>query len=101
MEHIIQFAINVEDDRIVKSIEQNVEAQVIKTITDKVEDAVYEKHWGKIYNHNPLNEMIYKRIDKILEDNKDFILDQASKILADKLARSKAGKAILEQLKEE
>ena len=101
MEHIIQFAINVEDDRIVKSIERNVEAQVIKTITDKVEDTVYEKHWGKVYNQKPLENMICTRIDKILEDNKDFILDQAAKILADKLARSKAGKAILEQLKEE
>lgn len=43
--------------------------------------------------------MIKERIDVILEENKDLILSEASKILADKLARSKAGKEILQDLK--
>ena len=100
MEHIIQFSISVEDDRIVNSIENNVEKQVIRTITDKVEDRIYEKRWGKVYNADPLIDMIHSRIDKVLADNTDLIIDRASKILAEKLARSKAGKAILEQFED-
>lgn len=103
MEHIIQMAISVEDERIVKNVEETAERQIIKNLAKKVEDIISEKRgWygdGR-RDYTPLKDMVSERVFCILEENKDFILSEASKILADKLARSKAGKEILQDLKE-
>ena len=98
MEHIFQFAINVEDEKIVQTIEQQAERQVIGMICSKVEDIIYQKSY---YGTNkkdisPLRNIVNKKVDDILKENKDFILAEAAKILADRLLRTKAAKAILE-----
>lgn len=103
MEHIIQMAINMEDEKIVERVEETAEKQIIQTLTDRVEDVISEKRgWyaNSERDYTPLKEMVSEQIIKILDDNKDFILAEASKILADKLARSKAGREILQGMKE-
>lgn len=100
MEHIIQIAINVEDDRIVKTIEANAERKVIEMICTKVEEIIYAKdYWGSSVNkkdNSPLRNMVSAKVDATIKENKDFILAEAAKILADRLLRTKAAKAILE-----
>ena len=103
MEHIIQMAISVEDEKIVKRVEETAENQIIQTLTNRVEDVISEKRgwYGKTErDYTPLKNMVQDQVEKILNENKDFILSEASKILADKLVRSKAGKEILQGLKE-
>lgn len=102
MEHIFNIAINVEDEKIANSISANVENQVYKLISDEVKSIIYERSWGsyKQYNNNPLKELVVGQIDKFLNDNKGTILETASSKLAEKLAKSKAGKELVEQLKE-
>lgn len=103
MEHIIQMAISVEDEKIVKRVEEAAENQITKTLTDRVENVICEKRgWygSKERDYAPLKDMVSEQIAKVLDENKEFILSEASKILADKLARSKAGKEILQGLKE-
>lgn len=103
MEHIIQMAISVEDEKIVKRVEETAENQIIQALTDRVENVISEKHgwYGKQErDYTPLKNMLSEQVEKILNENKDFILSEASKILPDKLARSKAGKEILQGLKE-
>lgn len=103
MEHIIQMAISVEDEKIVKRVEETAESQIIKTLTDKIEGIISEKHGWYVESkrdYTPLKNMVSEQITKILDDNKDLILSEASKILADKLAKSKAGKEILQGVKE-
>lgn len=103
MEHIIQMAISVEDEKIVKRVEETAEKQIIETLTGRVENVISEKHgwYGKTErDYTPLKNMVSEQIEKILDENKDLILSEASKILADKLARSKAGKGVLQNLKE-
>lgn len=104
MEHIMQIAISVEDEKIVKRVEETAERQIIETLTDRVENVISEKRgWygNKEKDYTPLKDMVSEQIEKILDENKDLILSEASKILADKLARSKAGKEILQGLKED
>ena len=98
MEHIVQFAIGIDDDRIVKSIEQNVERQVINNITEQIKGTITKKYCYYGDELEPLKNMIKQQIEVILVEHKDYILENASKILADKLARSKAGKQLLEDL---
>ncbi len=97
MEHIIQMAISIEDKRIVEKVEETAERQIIQTLTEEVRDVISEKRgWrGDERDYAPLKDMVSERVLGMLEENKDFILSNASKILADKLARSKAGKEIL------
>lgn len=107
MEHIIQMAISVEDEKIVKKVEETAENQIIQTLTDRIENVISEKRcrigWYEKSerDYTPLKNMVSERIEKILQENKDLILSEASKILAAKLARSKAGKEILQGLKED
>lgn len=99
MTHIFQIGIDVEDAKIVKAIEESAEREVIKMICEKVESIIYERnYWGRKSNSDltPLREMVNAKIDDILAENKEFILNTAGTILAEKLARSKAGKALLE-----
>jgi hypothetical protein len=101
MQHIFNIAIEIEDERIVQSIEKNVEDKAIKMIIDKLEGRMCTRSYGgRVIDYKPLEEMIGSRIDVILEENKDFILEKAAEKLADKLARSKAGKAILGKFEE-
>lgn len=102
MQHIFNIAIEVEDERIIQSIEKSVEEKVCKEISKRIEDCICEKsYYGRVNNYKPLEAMITSRIDAILADNKDLILEKAAEKLAEKLARSKDGKAILDQFKEE
>lgn len=96
MEHIVQFAIGVDDNVIKERIEKNVEKEVIKTITEKVEDVIYSKY-AYYDTKEPLKNMVKARIDVIFTEEKDTIVEMASKILADRLLKSKKGKALLEQ----
>lgn len=100
MEHIFNIAINVEDEKIVKTIEEKAEREIINMMCSKVEDVIYQKdYWGgrKSKNDQPLREMVGRKVEEMLKENKDVILSEASKILADRLFRSKAGKALLER----
>ena len=102
MEHIMQIAISVEDEKIVNKVEETAEKQIIDTLVEKVEDVISERRgWGRSggRDYTPLKNMVSEQIAKTLEENKDFILSEASKILADKLARSKKGKELLNDLK--
>lgn len=101
MEHIVQFAISIDDDRIAKSIEENVEKQVINNITEQVKGIITRKYYYSGDEYEPLKNMVKRQIEKVIEEHKDYILENAAKILADKLARSKAGKQLLEDLKKE
>lgn len=89
----VPVTIGVNEERIAQEIEEHVEHEVIKNITTEVKKAIFRTDtWTGKVNENdnkPLREMIGYRIDKILADNKDDIVKEAAKILADKLVRSK------------
>lgn len=96
MEHFVQFAISVDDNAIKERIESNVEREVIQEITKKVEEVIYNKYAYRDPKE-PLKNMVKARIDVIFTEEKDTIIEMASKILADRLLKSKKGKELLEQ----
>lgn len=89
MQHIINFAIDIEDERIQQMVEKNAEKQIINTITKEIEDVIYHKSYYGGKSNEPLRNMVQNKIDDFLKENKDAILSEASRILADKLFRSK------------
>lgn len=101
MEHIIQFGIGVDDDAIRKRIEENAESIILKNIEDGVRSTLFEKdYYGRGYSKVPTS-YLDEKIDAFLESHKDEILEMAAAKLADRLAKSKRGKEILEKFADE
>lgn len=98
MEHIVQFAIGIDDDAIKKRIEQNAEHSIISQLQNDIKQSFFgSSRYG--YSNNPTPApFIMERFESFLDDNKDDILEMTSNKLAEKLARSKRGKEILEHI---
>lgn len=98
MEHILQFGISIDDDTIKKRIAERAETEILANIKKDVDKALFGT--GYWYSKDrPVDEIVKQEVYKVCKENKDYILDKAAQILAEKLARSKAGKALLEDLK--
>lgn len=98
MEHIVQFAIGIDDDGIRKRIEERAENQIVENIEQQVRDHLFESYYykGHADKNSPLSDYSKRLIENFLEKHKDEMLEKAAAYLAEKLARSKAGKALLE-----
>ena len=92
MEHIIQFAIGIDDDRIVKLVEDNASKQIIGDLKQQVANRIFSTYYcGQ--NANPstdkLSDLSVQIVSDFLKDNKDVIVERASELLADKILKSK------------
>lgn len=92
MEHIIQFAIGIDDDRIVKLVEDNASKQIIRDIKQQIANRIFSAHYSG-QNANPSRDKLSTASEGIvsdfLKDNKDVIVERASEMLADRIFRSK------------
>lgn len=92
MEHIIQFAIGIDDDRIVKLVEDNASKQIIGDLKQQVANRIFSAYYcGQ--NADPstdkLSDLSVQIVSDFLKDNKDVIVERASELLADKMLKSK------------
>ena len=85
MQHLIQFTFDFEDDNIRKKIESGIEKQVVSKIQDDIKNEYLTKRW----RDDPIANMVSSQVKNIVEDNKDLIIEKASKILAEKISRKK------------
>ena len=85
----IQFTIDFDDETLKKRIAENAERQAIKTITDGVKKELFGlDYYGKPCSRD-VAEWVRERVGELLAANRDEIIVQASKELADRLYRSK------------
>lgn len=92
MEHIVQFAIGIDDNRIVNLVEENASKQIIGELKQQVANRIFSaNYYGSNANpaRDPLSDMSQRIVSDFLNDNKDVIVQRASEILADKMFRSK------------
>lgn len=104
VEHIINFAINFEDDKIVKIIEENASKQIINDLKFEVLNRVMT---GTSYYRKPveliggevkidksaaLDDWVKDLVKKTIEDNKEEIIERAVDVIATKYIQSKAFK---------
>ena len=85
MQHLIQFTFDFEDDNIRKKIESGIEKQIVSKIQNDIQKEYFAKRWGD----DPIANMVSAQVKKITEDNKNLIIEKASKILAEKISRKK------------
>lgn len=90
MEHIVQFAIGIDDEAIRKRIEASAEKQIIDSIKSEVTDQIFRKGtWTKETQlHSWVRDII---VDAILE-HKDDIIKSAAMELCEYMKRTKAVK---------
>ena len=96
MEHILQIATGVDDEAIKERIAENAEKQIIKNIEQQVRNRLFEGYYGRNADErSALSDYSTRLVEGFLEKHKEEILEKAAVHLAEKLARSKAGKALL------
>ena len=90
MEHILQFAIAIDDDAIVKRIEENAEKSIIKDLRDKVGKIMFGTNAYTGREREALCRWAEELFLKYLEDHKAEIIELSAKYLAEKLTKTKA-----------
>ena len=107
MEHIVQFAISMDDETLKRKVAENAEREIMANLQREVGRIIFERtsyyDYGrnnKGYDEHILSSWAKMQFENFLKVHKDEIIAGAAKELADRLARTKAGKAILENLKE-
>ena len=76
MEHIVQFGISIDDDKIKQTIENNVMQQVTGTIKNDCMKALVGRKDITNYDYTQkIKDMINDNIQDFFEDNKDKIID--------------------------
>ena len=100
MEHILQFAVGIDDDAIVKRIEENAEKNITKELRDKVGRVMFGINYrgDEIDAITRWTESVFR---EYLNEHNDEIVKLAAKCLAEKLSRTKAVKEMLAGLSEE
>ena len=96
MEHIVQFAVNIDDEQIKKTVERNVVTQVIAEIKKDCMKSLTGKYDTNTYQyHQKIKEMVDSNIKEFLDNNKEIIIKEAVNQLAERLSRTKAAKEAL------
>lgn len=98
MEHIVQFAIGIDDDAIKKRVEENAEKTIINELKSEISKTIFDKdYYGR--PTKTLSTWAGSYLEDFLEKHKTEIVECAGKILAEKLTRTKAVKEMVEGLK--
>ena len=102
MEHIIQFGVTIDDEK----IKQTAEAKVEKVINEVIKNDVYEaltgvREFNKYEYSKRLTVLVNNTMEKFCVDNKEEIINLAADRLVEKLSRTKAVKEATERVLKE
>lgn len=91
---IINIPLNIPDEMLANTIAKDYEAKITERLTDEVRKAICDRDMYR-NRERGLAVWVGEKIDDILKEYKDEIIDAAADKLAERLARSKKGKALL------
>ena len=98
MEHIVQFAISIDDDTITKKVCENAEKAITNNIQKEVESNIFSHGYYAGRRITEFTDEAKKIILAWLDSYKESIIQLTAKMLADKLAKTKAAKTVLEEV---
>lgn len=88
MEHIVQFAISIDDKTIQNRIEEHAYRDVLDKLTKNAVDSVFS-YTNAYSRENMWKTMMEDALQSFLEERKDEIIDKAAHMLADRFQRTK------------
>ena len=97
---IINIPLVVDEKKMEEVLERDYSGKIIDRIEEYIKTTLKnnaERYYGDRVDDG-MRVLIEQRIDKYLEANREEVLTRAAVFLAEKLARSKRGKQILEEL---
>lgn len=89
MDHPIQLNIQFDDEGLKRRITENAERKVIENITNEVAAELFGVDYYGRQKKEYVAEWVHEKVGVFLTENRDEIIRQASKELADRLFRSK------------
>ena len=96
MEHIIQFGVNIDDDAIRRTIENNIQRKVEENILEDVKRKITGTSTYSTWAYDErLRDLISNATVKFLEENKEEIIENTSNKLVDRLVKTKAVKEMV------
>lgn len=88
MEHIVQFAINIDDKTIQNPIEEHAYTDVLNKLTKNAVDSVFS--YTNAYSRDTMwKNLMEDALQRFLEERKDEIIDEAANRLADRFQQTK------------
>ena len=99
MEHIVQFAVGIDDAAIKRHVEERAAKQIIGEIKQAIANKLFESRYYATKANpekDPLSDFSEGVILDFLEDKKDAIIQKAGELLADRLLRTKAAKSLIQ-----
>lgn len=88
MEHIVQFAIGIDDKAIQERIEEHAYTDVLAKLTKNAVDSVFS-HSSAYSRELMWEKLMDNALQSFLEERKDEIIDKAANMLADRFQRTK------------
>lgn len=88
MEHIVQFAIGIDDKAIQNRIEEHAYRDVLDKLAKEATDTVFA-HTNVYSRENMWKTLMVDALQRFLEERKDEIIDKAANMLADRFQRTK------------
>ena len=101
MEHIVQFAIGIDDEAIRNRVTESAEKQITESIKKDVEGNIFHKEWNRsnVDKNNP-KEWVKDMVKDVIGANKDQIIEAAVVELAKNMAKTKAVKEAIAKVVE-
>ena len=99
---IINIPLTVPDELLANTIAKDYEAKITEKLTDEVRKVLLDQvRWSySLKNeHAGMEQIVFAKVDDILKNYKDEIIEAASDKLAERLARTKKAKELLEERK--
>lgn len=88
MEHIVQFAINIDDKTIQNRIEEHAYRDVLDKLAKNAVDSIFS--YTNAYSWDTMwRNLMEDALQRFLEERKDEIIDKAANMLADRFQRTK------------
>ena len=101
MEHIVQFAIGIDDAVIRKRIEESAYDDILDKIVKEAKETIRERggfpksNWDRL-----VDEAIRKEVDRFCEKNREDIIERSAEKLCESYKRTKAYKEKMAEVME-
>lgn len=88
MEHILQFAIGIDEDRIKEEIKQSAVNKVSKELIDAAKKELGRDYYGRFSSECELYKMAEAAIKNVVKEHENYIVESIAKNVAEGLVRS-------------
>ena len=89
MEHIVQFAIGMDDEAIRKRIEEHAYQDALKGVTNQVWHTLFPGYINDYSRDEQLKTLVVDALSGFMEEHRDEIIDKSVNLLVDRFSRTK------------